>query len=1084
MFRKILLTIFLTVSVTFSATLDDAKSYTTTAVAYYKDGDYSKALELFTKALNIRQKILGEYHSDTVDTCYIIGGIYKNIANYPKAIEFYERTLNIQEKILGKNHPDIADIYNNIGSVYGYMGDYPKALEFFTKALTIQEKALGKDHPKMVTSYNNLGFVYSNIGNYPKALEFYTKALNVRKKVLSKEHPDIAISYNDIGLVYNNMGDYPRALEFFTKTLSIREKVLGKDNPSTANSYNNIASIYNSMGNYSKALELYSKALNINEKVLGNDHPSTALSFNNIGSVYDNMGDYPKALEFYTKALNIEEKVLERNHPNIAGSYNNIGSVYSNMGDYPKALEFYTKALNKKEKILGRDHPDTATSYNGIGSVYAAMGDYTKALEFLTKTLNINEKVLGKDNPSTANSYNNIASIYNSMGNYSKALELYSKALNVREKVLGKDHPDTATSYNGIGFVYSNMGNYPEALEFYTKCLSIREKVLGEDHPDTAASYNSIGSVYSNMGDYPKALEFLTKALKTIEKILGKEHPNTALSYKNIGNAYIGMGDYPEAYSYSKKAYYIFKVNRDKIFETLSDEQKKKFLKANNDFLPNLLTSGYSYQQTTKDKEILSQEIYEIFINNKGILLDDENTIAMLKNISQDKDLISKIDSLNSLKRAYAKLAGTMPKSEEAKSYQEKLKALGEDIEKAEIEIAKVSSKFKQELGIKDLKLSDLTSFLKPNELFVDIGYYGKNYYIFSVDKSGEVKFEKLNDKDSDTVNKTIKEFRADIDKIINATDANSSKALKGLYNIVITNGIGDRIDKFNSLIISTDGALRLLPFEALMDGDRYLIESKQIRYTPSAKEFIRTHKFNIKDEGKDITMFSDPNYESKSGKSMEMVADTPNVNKAVQTRSIKNMGTFKRLRGFKKEEEVLQSSFSGVKLFSRENANEENILAVKSPKILHITTHGYFISDDNITNPMLKSGVALSGANIGIKQQTGEGLVNALKLSGLSLDGTDLVVLSACETGLVDIKDTSSVASLPKTFIQAGSKNVLMSLWSVDDSSTVELMKEFYTYTKGNEKKFNEVLRNAKIKMIREGKHPFYWAAFIMSGE
>ena len=670
------------------------------------------------------------------------------------------------------------------------------------------------------------------------------------------------------------------------------------------------------------------------------------------------------------------------------------------------------------------------------------------------------------------------------MGDYPKALEFYIKALSIREKVLGKDHPDTANSYNNIGSAYIGMGDYPKALEFFTKASDIYEKVLGKDHPSIAAIYNNIGFIYSKIDNFNEALEFYAKALNITEKTLGKKHPNTASSYNNIGNVYNKMGDYTEAYSYSKKAYYAFKLNRDQNFEILSNEQKKKFLEANNNFLPNLLTSGYSYQKTTKDKKALSQEIYEIFINDKGILLDDENTIAMLKNISQDKDLISKIDSLNSLKRAYAKLAGTMPKPEEAKSYQEKLKALGEDIEKAEIEIAKISPKFKQELGIKDLKLSDLTSLLKPNELFVDIGYYGKNYYIFSVDKSGEVKFEKLNDKDSDTVNTTIKEFRADIDKIINTADANSSKALKELYSIVIEKGIGDRIDKFNSLIISTDGALRLLPFEALMDGDKYLIENKQIRYTPSAKEFIRTHKFNIKDEGKDITMFSDPNYESKSGKIMEMVADTPNVNKAMQTRSIKNMGTFKRLRGFKKEEEVLQSSFNGVKLFSRENANEENILRVKSPKILHITTHGYFISDENITNPMLKSGVALSGANIGIKQQTGEGLVNALKLSGLSLDGTDLVVLSACETGLVDVKDTSSVASLPKTFIQAGSKNVLMSLWSVDDNSTVELMKEFYTDTKGNEKKFNEVLRNAKIKMIKEGKHPFYWAAFIMSGE
>ena len=934
---------------------------------------------------------------------------------------------------------------------------------------------------KNIRQYNKMALKYYQEGNYSQALDFYVKIISKRSFLVNGgiSNQDI---YDNMGKIYMQINDYHKALEYYTKVLNIREKNTGRYYFKIANSYNNISSVYIKMHNYSMALEFAKKAIDTQETFI-EDIREAVRSYNNMGTIYRDMGDYTKASEFYTKALNIIEKNMVLFY-DFDYFYNNLGIFYYNMGDYPKALEFYTKALKIVEHVFNKDHPGNTGIYNNIGSVYHAMGDYPKALEFYTKTLNIFEKVLGKDHPDTAASYNNIGSVYYNMGDYPKAIEFLTKALNIREKSLDKDHPNTAASYNNIGSVYDNMGDYPKALEFYTKALSIFEKVLGKDHPDTANSYNNIGYVYNNMGDYPKAIEFLTKALNIREKSLGKDHPDTANSYNNIGFAYNKIGDYNKSYNYSKEAYYIFKLNRDKNFEILSNEQKKRFLEASRWYLPHLLTNGYSYQQATKDKEALSQEIYEIFINDKGILLDDENTIAMLKNISQDKNLISKIDSLNSLKRAYAKLAGTMPNPEEAKSYQEKLKALGEDIEKAEIEIAKISPKFKQELGIKDLKLSDLTSLLKPNELFVDIGYYGKNYYIFSVDKSGEVKFEKLSDKDSDTVNTTIKDFRADIDKIINAADTNSSKALKELYNIIITNGIGDRIDKFNSLIISTDGALRLLPFEVLMDGDKYLIESKQIRYTPSAKEFIRTHKFNIKDEGKDITMFSDPNYESKSGKIMEMVADTPNVNKAVQTRSIKNMGTFKRLRGFKKEEEVLQSSFSGVKLFSRENANEENILAVKSPKILHITTHGYFISDENITNPMLKSGVALSGANIGIKQQTGEGLVNALKLSGLSLDGTDLVVLSACETGLVDVKDTSSVASLPKTFIQAGSKNVLMSLWSVDDNSTVELMKEFYTDTQGNENKFNEVLRNAKIKMIKEGKHPFYWAAFIMSGE
>ena len=934
---------------------------------------------------------------------------------------------------------------------------------------------------KNIRQYNKIALKCYQEGNYSQALDFYVKILNTKSFLVNSEISNQDI-YNNMGAIYKRINDYNKSLEYYTKALNIREKNTRRYYHKIANSYNNISSVYIEMRDYSRALEFATKALNIQETFI--EYPrETVRSYSNICSIYNKIGDYPKAFEFYTKTLSIIEKnkVLFFDLDYI---YDDLGILCKNMGDYPKALEFFTQALVIDENVFYKDNPNTAVGYNNIGSIYHVMGDYPKALEFYTKALSIFEKVLGKDHPDTAASYNNIGSVYYNMGDYPKAIEFLTKALNIIEKSLDKDHPNTAASYNNIGSVYDNMGDYPKALEFYTKALSIFEKVLGKDHPDTAASYNNIGSVYYNMGDYPKAIEFLTKALNIREKSLGKDHPDTANSYNNIGFAYNKIGDYNKSYNYSKEAYYIFKLNRDKNFEILSNEQKKRFLEANRWYLPHLLTNGYSYQQTAKDKEAVSQEIYEIFINDKGILLDDENTIAMLKNISKDKDLTSKIDSLDYLKRAYAKLAGTMPKPEETKNYQDKLKALGEDIEKAEIEIAKISPKFKQELGIKDLKLSDLTSLLKPNELFVDIGYYGKNYYIFSVDKSGEVKFVKLNDKDSDRVNKTIKEFRADIDKIINATDANSSKALKELYNIVITKGIGDRIDKFNSLIISTDGALRLLPFEALMDGDKYLIENKRMRYTPSAKEFIRTHKFNIKDEGKDITMFSDPNYESKSGKSMEMVADTPNVNKAVQTRSIKNMGTFKRLRGFKKEEEVLQSSFNGVKLFSRENANEENILRVKSPKILHITTHGYFISDENITNPMLKSGVALSGANIGIKQQTGEGLVNALKLSGLSLDGTDLVVLSACETGLVDIKDTSSVASLPKTFIQAGSKNVLMSLWSVDDNSTVELMKEFYTDTKGNEKKFNEVLRNAKIKMIKEGKHPFYWAAFIMSGE
>jgi tetratricopeptide (TPR) repeat protein len=209
------------------------------AVLCIKIGNYKEAENLLSKAVEIREKVLGTEHPHTADTYSNIATVYYHQGNYPSALEFYQKALKIDEKVFGIEDSDTATTYNNIAKVYRYQGNYPSALEFYQKALKIREKALGLEHPDTATTYNNIAVVYDNQGDYQSALAFYQKALKIREKALGLEHPDTATTYNNIAVVYDNQGDYQSALTFYQKALKIRESALGLEHPKTNITRNN-----------------------------------------------------------------------------------------------------------------------------------------------------------------------------------------------------------------------------------------------------------------------------------------------------------------------------------------------------------------------------------------------------------------------------------------------------------------------------------------------------------------------------------------------------------------------------------------------------------------------------------------------------------------------------------------------------------------------------------------------------------------------------------------------------------------------------------------------------------------------------
>lgn len=281
------------------------------------------------------------------------------MGDYSTALKLFEKAINITESVREPEHPDVATLYNNIASLYRAMGYFKKALKYHEKAQEIREAVLGSNHPDLATTYNNIGLIHHDIGDYPRALMFLRKAKRIREAVLGQSDPETAMTYNNIGSVYLDMRDYPKALDYFEKARMIMELECGTEHPDTAMAYNNIGTTYYNMKVFPKALEFFEKSLKIREKTYGQDHPDTARTCNNIANVYDAIGDYKNALDCFEKARKAQEAVLGPQHPDTAMTWNNLAVLYFKSHDLEHAIHYSNQATDVCLRALGPDHPNT-----------------------------------------------------------------------------------------------------------------------------------------------------------------------------------------------------------------------------------------------------------------------------------------------------------------------------------------------------------------------------------------------------------------------------------------------------------------------------------------------------------------------------------------------------------------------------------------------------------------------------------------------------------------------------------------------------------------------------------------------------
>jgi CHAT domain-containing protein len=1032
--------------------------YTNIAHSYLLLNNLKKAEEFYTKVIQVQSDLDDALQSD-----------FKLLLRlYPQ----YNQRLKRGVKIWNRLYKPFIEI-NQLHLEYDKLKEqnkYDLAIKKLSDIILKKEKSIVKDRLAMMMDYYELGLLYEERKIYPKAIQNYKKSLEISERFLDKNHIHIGTICNSLGMIFSENRDFTDAERYFNKGLSIYKNWFDDTDIEIGIFYNNLGTLYKEMRKYSKAEYFFKKAIVIEEKHQSDEIADT---YDNLGLTYQKMKKYKLALTYHRKALEVRKK---QGAIETAISYSVLGLYYQEIENNLKALKYHKKALTIREKELGKLDMDTSETYHNLGATYEALKDYSRALDFYQKSLVINQELLDENDTDIAIVYNNISSCYNELGQYKEAERYISKSIIIKESVLKQDDIELALGYNNRGLIFEEMKLYDKAIDDYNHSIMIYRNNLTENSKEVAIGYNNLASLLNAKRDYKSSLKYLNKTKKILEKLsIDKQSTFMSTLYNNLGLLHEYVQDYEQAYKNNTLSFQIFLENIDKNFLTLDNKQKSKYLKSFGNRIDNLLNSAYLYKPLSKDTISIKKNIFNSWLKFKGTIFENQNLLSMIE--KNPKTNTKTKQNIKELKKLTIQLDNLDNSDIKPKNYKEQKSKIEEQIHDIEVNLSQQNPRFQEQLDLQKISYQDISTQLKSNQLYIDFARGVNNYYIFTLDSRDNISFEQIDSNLTKSIDSNITEFleinreiaeNINNHKLIESLKPKTNRVLLNLYTSLIGQNIKEK--KASELIISPDGKLNFLPFEALFNGKKYLLEDCTISYISSGREFIRQSKRkNNNTDSSKVVIFGTPNYEY----GLEDKA------KGGLITSLSNIDDFEPIDS-SKEIEIIRRYYKNVEVYKDANATIENLMSITNPKILHISTHGFFFNDENITNPMRRSALALTSANDAMFQNNLKGIATALKLSSMELYSTELVVLSACETALGTAYNAEGVLGLPKAFIQAGAKKVIMSLWSVSEKGTALLMEKFYTHVHQGES-YPLALRDAKLEMIK--RHPYYWSAFIMSG-
>jgi CHAT domain-containing protein/tetratricopeptide (TPR) repeat protein len=995
-------------------------------------GKFQEAAPLFAAA--------GDRKSQA--TCFLgIGRIYDKLGENQKALDYYAQSLQLRQAV--GDRAGEATTLNNIGGVYFALGEKQKALDYYVQALPLR-KAVGDRAGEAVT-LSNIGSVYSALGEKQKALDYYAQALSLMKTVGDRAKE--AGMLVGIGVVYDDLGEKQKALDYFAQALSLMKAV--GDRAGEGTTLHNIGGVYNALGEKQKALDYFAQALPVRKAV--GDRAGEATTLNNIGGVYNALGEKQKALDYYAQALSLMKAVGDR--AGEGTTLHNIGGVYKALGENQKALDYYAQALPLSKSV--GDRAGEATTLHNIGHVYSDLGKKQKALDYYAQSLPLSKAV--GDRAGETTTLNNLGAVYSDLGKKQKALDYYAQSLPL-SKAVG-DRSGEATTLNNIGAVYSDLGKKQKALDYYAQSFPLM-KAVG-DRSGEATTLNNIANVYRDQGKLEEALKQINLAIAIVEDLRTK----------------IGSQDLRASYFATVQDYYQLKT--DLLMELHQKFPEKGYEKQALETadrsrargLIELLTeAGVTLQSTTESTPVITQErqlqqSLRQIEQQRVVLLSGEHTPTQIEALDKQSDLL-----VAQLQDLTTRLRATNP--------------------------AYANLKYPQPLTTTQIQ----QQVVDKDTILLQYALGEKQSYLWAVTSNGIKSYTLPGRTAIETV---AKPFQSVISTSGNAV-SDAKRTGDTLYKLILAPAAAQLQGK--RLLIVADGVLQTIPFAALPlpNTPEYtpLLKDHEIINAPSASSVAIQRQQQNPIGTKTVAVIADPVFKADDGRvtgkdspTLDTCSPAPIVGKGTGTlaqtlpvdlqRNLRDLDlrSIQRLPNTQLEAAQIlalvppgQRSAACAFSANYERITQPQQTPLNQYRIVHFATHGFI----NNERPQF-SGLVLSLVNS--KGQPRDGFLRLRDIFNLKL-AADLVVLSACQTGLGKDIRGEGIVGLTRGFMYAGSKRVVTSLWNVDDAATAKLMGNFYSGMLKDKQTPAVALRNAQLQMWKTNPNPRLWAAFTLQGE
>jgi CHAT domain-containing protein len=949
------------------------------------------------------------------------------------------------------------------------------------KIYELQKKLTGEADVRTASAKQRLAGILQQAGDYAGALKIYREMLAATEKKHGAQSREVSYSLMSLIGLYWGLQQYEQLEPLYQRSLAISKKLDGERSQGYASTLSQYGSYLFSRNEYSAAQRTYEQVLKIQEAIAPTkDDYSTLGALQMLGNLLWQTNQQPKAIAMFNRAIAVSAKAQHSNIMMQGSTMMSVASIYHYGGRddlakplQKKVVDLYQKEIDRLEKNKGQDW-EISSLLGQLGFIQRQNGDLVAAERTLEKAVAIDLKRGGFSGWATT-----IAEIKRAQGKPREALALYEKAA----ADLAKIAPQSATAYNTI-----------------------------------------IADVLREVGEFGRAEKLLLAYRASMERQFGKKHPIIGYSMLSLSYVYMGMKQTAKAEQLLDQSLDIAEKELSLVLKTGTESDHTVYFSRNN----YQLDTAINFHAKMAPKSAAAARLaLTTLLRRKGRVLDAAaSSLATVRSklSAEDKKLL---DDLATARAKLAKLTVAGPTATGEDDYAQALAGLEDEVHKLELAISKKSAAYRA--ASQKIELAPIQKAIPRNAKLVEIVNYQpyipgapynpkakfdpRRYGAFVIAQKGDPTFVDLGP--VAPIEDAIAKFRT---AVADPDNDNVTELGKKLYELTIAK-IRPQLGTTSNILIAPDGALNIVPFSALVDDkNQFLVKKFTFTYFTSGRDLLR---LNLKSKPKGGgVIFADPSFDGSDAAKPKQPA--AGGTRGRRSRALASLA-WAPLPGTGQEADELLKVTKNMKVFRGKAATENALKQVSGPRVLHLATHGFFLTDDappagttakpdapggaaptpapratpvgpgggpapsmepTQENPLLRSGLALAGAN---KLESGEedGIVTAMEASGLDLWGTKLVVLSACETGVGKVTNGEGVYGLRRALVIAGAESMVMTLWQVDDLATRDLMAGYYKRLEAGKGR-SSALRDVQLEISGQAKyaHPYYWASFLPAGD